>query len=74
VLDESSTEVSMPWIGRVYRSDNGVPFASPNSLFNLSRLSVWLRLGITIERIQPPRNAVGSEKHALATPHGHLIA
>src|SRR6059036_1572444 len=36
------------------RSDNGVPFASPNSLFNLSKLSVWwLRLGITIERIQP---------------------
>jgi transposase InsO family protein len=36
------------------RSDNGAPFASPNSLFNLSRLSVWwLRLGITIERIQP---------------------
>lgn len=29
------------------RSDNGVPFASPNGLFNLSRLSVWwLRLGI----------------------------
>jgi hypothetical protein len=28
------------------RSDNGVPFASPNSLFNLSKLSVWwLRLG-----------------------------
>src|SRR6476661_4903030 len=36
------------------RSDNGVPFASPNSLFHLSKLSVWwLRLGITIERIQP---------------------
>ena len=36
------------------RSDNGVPFASPNSLFNLSRLSVWwLRLGIEIERIRP---------------------
>src|SRR3981081_4793437 len=36
------------------RSDNGVPFASPNALFNLSKLSVWwLRLGITIERIQP---------------------
>src|ERR1700675_3228948 len=35
-------------------SDNGVPFASPNPLFNLSKLSVWwLRLGITIERIQP---------------------
>jgi transposase InsO family protein len=36
------------------RSDNGIPFASPNGLFNLSRLAVWwLRLGITIERIQP---------------------
>jgi integrase-like protein len=36
------------------RSDNGVPFASPNGLFHLSRLAVWwLRLGITIERIQP---------------------
>jgi transposase InsO family protein len=36
------------------RSDNGVPFASPNALFNLSKLSVWwLRLGISIERIQP---------------------
>jgi putative transposase len=36
------------------RTDNGVPFASPNALFNLSRLSVWwLRLGIEIERIKP---------------------
>jgi putative transposase len=36
------------------RTDNGVPFASPNSLFNLSKLSVWwLRLGIQIERIKP---------------------
>lgn len=36
------------------RSDNGVPFASPNALFNLSQLSVWwLRLGIAIERIKP---------------------
>jgi transposase InsO family protein len=36
------------------RTDNGVPFASPNSLFNLSKLSVWwLRLGISIERIKP---------------------
>jgi transposase InsO family protein len=38
------------------RSDNGVPFASPNALFNLSKLSVWwLRLGIEIERIKPGR-------------------
>jgi transposase InsO family protein len=36
------------------RSDNGLPFASPNGLYNLSKLSVfWLRLGIAIERIQP---------------------
>jgi len=36
------------------RTDNGVPFASTNSLFGLSRLSVWwLRLGIRIERIRP---------------------
>jgi len=36
------------------RTDNGVPFAAPNSFFGLSRLSVWwLRLGINIERIKP---------------------
>jgi transposase InsO family protein len=36
------------------RSDNGLPFASPNGLYNLSKLSVfWLRLGIQIERIKP---------------------
>jgi len=38
------------------RSDNGVPFASPNGLYNLSKLAVWwLRLGIAIERIKPGR-------------------
>ena len=39
------------------RSDNGLPFASPNGLSNLSNLSKlsvwWLRLGIAIERIKP---------------------
>lgn len=36
------------------RTDNGIPFASPNALFGLSRLSVWwLRLGIKIQRIKP---------------------
>jgi putative transposase len=36
------------------RTDNGVPFASPNALYGLSKLSVWwLRLGIQIERIKP---------------------
>ena len=36
------------------RSDNGLPFASPNGLYKLSKLSVWwLRLGIALERIRP---------------------
>src|SRR5262249_15856209 len=36
------------------RTDNGVPFSSPNALYGLSKLSVWwLRLGIRIERITP---------------------
>jgi len=36
------------------RTDNGVPFASVTAFFGLSKLSVWwLRLGITLERIQP---------------------
>ena len=34
----------------------GVPFASPDALFNLSNLAVsWLRLGIETERIKPGR-------------------
>ena len=41
---------------RAIRSDNGVPFASPNGLYGLSKLSVWwLRLGVEIERIKPGR-------------------
>lgn len=37
------------------RSDNGVPFTSPNGLYNLSKLSVWwLRLGIAIGRYPRP--------------------
>ena len=36
--------------------ERGLPCASPNGLYNLSKLSVWwLRLGIDIERIQPGR-------------------
>lgn len=36
------------------RTDNGVPFASGNSFYNLTRLSVWwLRHGINVERIAP---------------------
>ena len=45
------TEHGLP---NAIRSDNGLPFASPNGLYNLSKLSVWwLRLGIAIERIKP---------------------
>ncbi len=51
VFERVFNEYGLP---QAIRTDNGVPFASPNSLFNLSRLSVWwLRLGIAIERIQP---------------------
>ncbi len=39
---------------KAIRTDNGLPFASPNALYGLSKLSVWwLRLGIRIERIKP---------------------
>lgn len=39
---------------KTIRTDNGLPFSSPNALFGLSKLSVWwLRLGICIERIKP---------------------
>lgn len=51
VFERVFKEYGLP---RAIRTDNGVPFASPNSLFGLSKLSVWwLRLGILIERIKP---------------------
>lgn len=51
VFERVFKEFSLP---KAIRTDNGVPFASPNALFNLSRLSVWwLRPGIEIERIKP---------------------
>jgi putative transposase len=51
VFERAFRENGMP---KAIRTDNGVPFASPNALFNLSKLSVWwLRLGIGIERIKP---------------------
>jgi transposase InsO family protein len=54
------------------RSDNGVPFASPNSLFNLSKLSVWwLRLGITIERIQPGHPHASNAQNRNHSSRGH---
>ena len=51
VFERVFREFGLP---RAIRTDNGVPFASPNALFGLSKLAVWwLRLGIAIERIQP---------------------
>ena len=51
VFERTFKEFGLP---RSIRTDNGLPFSSPNALFGLSRLSVWwLRLGIDIERIKP---------------------
>jgi len=51
VFERAFQEFGLP---RAMRTDNGVPFASPHSLYGLSKLSVWwLRLGIEIERIKP---------------------
>jgi putative transposase len=51
VFERVFKEFGLP---KAIRTDNGVPFASPHSLFGLSKLSVrWLRLGIAIERIKP---------------------
>jgi transposase InsO family protein len=64
-LESTREDLAFPAFERLFRerglplairSDNGVPFASPHGLFQLSRLSVWwLRLGISIERIRPGR-------------------
>jgi len=51
VFEEAFEEYGLP---KGIRSDNGVPFASGNSLWGLTKLSVWwIRLGIKIERIRP---------------------
>lgn len=51
VFERAFKDFGLP---RAIRTDNGIPFASGNALYGLSRLSVWwLRLGIRIERIKP---------------------
>jgi putative transposase len=51
VFEQAFKEYGLP---EAIRSDNGVPFASGNSLWGLTRLSTWwIRLGIKIERIKP---------------------
>jgi len=51
IFEEAFYEYGLPV---AIRTDNGAPFASGNSRWNLTRLSVWwIRLGIKIERIRP---------------------
>ena len=51
VFERTFKEFGLP---QAIRTDNGVPFASGQALYGLSKLSVWwLRLGMQIERIQP---------------------
>lgn len=51
VFEQAFKEYGLP---RAIRSDNGVPFACGNSMWTLSKLSVWwIRLGIRLERIEP---------------------
>ena len=77
VFERIFREFGLP---RAIRSDNGVPFASPHGLFNLSRLSVWwLRLGIQIERIEPGKPQLNGQhermhlslKKGATKPPGH---
>lgn len=51
VFEQAFEEYGLPY---AIRSDNGIPFACGNSLWNLTKLSVWwIRLGIKLERIEP---------------------
>jgi putative transposase len=51
VFERTFKEYGLP---KAIRSDNGIPFASGNSAWNLTKLSVWwMRLGIRLERIEP---------------------
>ena len=56
------------------RTDNGIPFSSANSLYGLTKLSVWwLRLGIGIERIRPgnPQENGRHERMHLTLKNAH---
>ena len=51
IFESAFREFGLP---SAIRTDNGVPFASGNALFGLTRLSVWwLRLGISLQSIKP---------------------
>ena len=51
VFTKAFKEYGLP---KTIRTDNGCPFASAQSFYKLTKLSVWwMRLGIYVERIQP---------------------
>jgi putative transposase len=51
VFERTFKEFGLP---HAIRTDNGVPFASGQALYGLSKLAVWwLRLGIELERTKP---------------------
>lgn len=51
VFTKAFKEYGLP---KTVRTDNGCPFASAQSFYKLTKLSVWwMRLGIQVERIQP---------------------
>lgn len=51
VFTQAFKEYGLP---KTIRTDNGCPFASAQSFYKLTKLSVWwMRLGIHVERIQP---------------------
>ena len=51
VFTKAFKEYGLP---KAIRTDNGCPFASAQSFYKLTKLSVWwMRLGIHVERIQP---------------------
>ena len=53
VFTRAFKEYGLP---KAIRTDNGCPFASAQSFYKLTKLSVWwMRLGIQVERIQPGR-------------------
>lgn len=66
VFESAFKEFGLP---RAIRTDNSVPFASPNALFKLSKLSGWwLRLSIETERIKPSHPKATSSAGANQKP------
>ena len=69
---------------KAIRTDNGAPFASAQSFYHLTQLSVWwMRLGINVERIAPgcpqengrhERMHLTLKQETTRPPRGNIIA